>query len=474
MTCGLAVKRPHDYEAYLDADIGIEVKRHRPTHCSPFRPQFGTLAASLPSSGQSPKSSNGFSNARNAAEDSPFAVATGRCQLSSNQLEDYLRAEVRYLKRRRLIPRHTTDAEKSEVQSTAYRRGGSSPASHSGSDSEGENHSAANSNRKMISDLYERPHFSMNQVKLICERLLKEQETRLRYEYETVLNRKLDEQYEQYVQFAKEQLENRPSSTDFSYSCYNLMLAKRHGHEIVCLANLHPPSDKEELDSYMYQSVGSEGIKALAAALQLPLYRKEISGTPKNISSEYKYELGDEVEDLFFLLSVSVGAILSSYQKDRVDNVCKRLGLTPLCYLWERDQLELYDDMIQDGIDAIIIKVAAAGLTSKHLGMTLKEARESLIEANKKYQLNICGEGGEYETYVIDSPLHEFRVSVDLCEAVLHSDNSIAPVAYLRLSKVTLVSKREESCSSSSSECKHPNQSKKEESRAEKSEKETN
>jgi diphthine-ammonia ligase len=132
--------------------------------------------------------------------------------------------------------------------------------------------------------------------------------------------------------------------------------------------------------------------------------------------------------------------------------------MKPLCYLWGRDQLELYDDMIQDGIEAIIIKVAAAGLTTKHLGMTLKEARESLIEANKKVELNICGEGGEYETFVLDSPLHECRISVDLCEAVLHSDNSIAPVAYLKLSKVTLVSKREESCSSSSSECKAPNQ----------------
>lgn len=72
--------------------------------------------------------------------------------------------------------------------------------------------------------------------------------------------------------------------------------------------------------------------------------------------------------------------------------------------------------------------------------------------------MNICGEGGEYETFVVDSPLHDCRISVDLCEAVLHSDNSIAPVAYLKLTKVTLVSKREESCSSSSSECKAPNQ----------------
>ncbi|KAI6241276.1 Diphthine--ammonia ligase [Aphelenchoides fujianensis] len=241
-------------------------------------------------------------------------------------------------------------------------------------------------------------------------------------------------------------------------SCYNLLLAKRDGHEIVCLANLHPPAGKEELDSYMYQSVGSEGIKAFAAALELPLYRKEIAGTPKNIAAEYKYEPEDEVEDLYYLLNtvklqnpdiegVSVGAILSSYQKDRVENVCRRLGLTPLCYLWQKDQLELYDDMIHAGIDAIIIKVAAAGLTSKHLGMTLKEARDSLLEANKKFSLNICGEGGEYETYVIDSPLHESRVSVDLCEAVLHSDNNVAPVAFLRLSKVTLVSKPKEEAS---------------------------
>lgn len=76
---------------------------------------------------------------------------------------------------------------------------------------------------------------------------------------------------------------------------------------------------------------------------------------------------------LVLFLGVSVGAILSNYQKDRVDNVCRRLNMKTLCYLWGRDQLELYDDMIQDGIEAIIIKVAAAGLTTKHLGMTLKE-----------------------------------------------------------------------------------------------------
>jgi len=44
----------------------------------------------------------------------------------------------------------------------------------------------------MLESLYEKPHFSLRQVKLICERLLREQEVRLRYEYETILNKKLD------------------------------------------------------------------------------------------------------------------------------------------------------------------------------------------------------------------------------------------------------------------------------------------
>ena len=54
------------------------------------------------------------------------------------------------------------------------------------------------------------------------------------------------------------------------------------------------------------------------------------------------------MEDLFRLLSraagetgaeaVSVGAILSDYQRVRVESVCTRLGLTSLAFLWRRDQ----------------------------------------------------------------------------------------------------------------------------------------
>lgn len=60
--------------------------------------------------------------------------------------------------------------------------------------------------------------------------------------------------------------------------------------------------------------------------------------------------------------AISVGAILSDYQRIRVENVCGRLGLISLAYLWRRDQKELLQEMIDSQLHAIIIKVSGVGL----------------------------------------------------------------------------------------------------------------
>lgn len=107
----------------------------------------------------------------------------------------------------------------------------------------------------------------------------------------------------------------------------------------------------------MYQTVGQDAIEVVAAAMDLPLIRRVINGTAVDQGSEYGDRrsigsvAGDETEDLFELLSevkvrsflgpplvrlslnthlqerfpevqaVSVGAILSNYQRVRVEHV---------------------------------------------------------------------------------------------------------------------------------------------------------
>ena len=57
---------------------------------------------------------------------------------------------------------------------------------------------------------------------------------------------------------------------------------------------------------------------------------------------------------------------------------CLRLSLTPLTYLWQRDQDELLTEMIESGMEAVLIKVAGIGLLPKHLGKTLAEMQPLL------------------------------------------------------------------------------------------------
>ncbi|XP_060118097.1 diphthine--ammonia ligase isoform X2 [Heteronotia binoei] len=238
-------------------------------------------------------------------------------------------------------------------------------------------------------------------------------------------------------------------------SCYNMMHCVAAGHEIVALANLRPAENQEgtdELDSYMYQTVGHHAIELYAEAMGLPLYRRTIKGTSVDTGKTYTRHEGDEVEDLYHLLKlvkdkedvkcVSVGAILSDYQRVRVEDVCKRLKLQPLAYLWRQNQETLLKEMMSSNIEAIIIKVAAFGLDpDKHLGKTLDEMEPYLLELSKNYGVHICGEGGEYETFTLDCPLFKKKIVVDSTEVVVHSADAFAPVAYLRLLKLHLEDK---------------------------------
>ncbi|XP_068437285.1 diphthine--ammonia ligase isoform X2 [Clinocottus analis] len=237
-------------------------------------------------------------------------------------------------------------------------------------------------------------------------------------------------------------------------SCYNMMQCVAAGHRIVALANLRP-ANTDELDSYMFQTVGHQAIELFAEAMDLPLYRRTIQGLSLDTSRNYSVTKGDEVEDLYELLhlvkekegveAVSVGAILSDYQRIRVENVCLRLGLQPLAYLWRRDQESLLSEMISSDLHAVLIKVAALGLDpEKHLGKPLADMEPHLKQLSQKYGVHICGEGGEYETFTLDCPLFKRKMVIDAVEKVIHSADAFAPVGYLNFTAIHTENKDED------------------------------
>ena len=214
-------------------------------------------------------------------------------------------------------------------------------------------------------------------------------------------------------------------------SCYNAQLCLQYNHELVCLGNLYPSDTSvEELDSYMYQTVGHSLVEAYAQCTGLPLLRKKILGASVEVGLVYHGDdraadhkggrstmrtpyVRDEVEDLEVLLryakdkyeitAVSSGAIASDYQRSRVERICSKLSLTSLAYLWHIPQSSLLREMIMAGVDARLVKVAGCGLVPRRdLMKGLGEMEGRLTELRKLYGSNVCGEGGEYETLTLD------------------------------------------------------------------------
>ncbi|KAJ4336954.1 hypothetical protein N0V95_008466 [Ascochyta clinopodiicola] len=217
-------------------------------------------------------------------------------------------------------------------------------------------------------------------------------------------------------------------------SFFSILHCIANGHKIVALANLHPSptaSDNEDINSYMYQTVGHAVIPLYEQALGIPLYRQEITGKAVNSERDYaaapSQQEQDETEDLVPLLrkamlahpeanAVSTGAILSTYQRTRVESVALRLGLTPLSYLWQYpllppySQSQLLRDMAAVGQEAIIIKTASGGLDERILGWdvavqsTITKLQKAMARFGEESNGAVLGEGGEFETLALDGP----------------------------------------------------------------------
>ncbi|GIZ49219.1 hypothetical protein CKM354_001225400 [Cercospora kikuchii] len=247
-------------------------------------------------------------------------------------------------------------------------------------------------------------------------------------------------------------------------SFFSILHCQANGHKVVALANLHPKSqDDEDLDSFMYQTIGHAIIPLYEQALGLPLYRQEICGTAAVQDRDYHHSSAeDETESLLPLLrkvlaahpevnAVSTGAIMSDYQRTRVESVALRLGLTPLSYLWQwptlppQTQTSLLEDMAAVGQDSRIIKVASGGLDESFLWQNVADTRTRLRLSKAAARFGtpgdgaVLGEGGEFETLAISGPAPLWKGRIVVAPENIRNVPGEAGSATVRLTEAAVV-----------------------------------
>lgn len=203
-------------------------------------------------------------------------------------------------------------------------------------------------------------------------------------------------------------------------SAYALYLSQQSGYNVGYLVSIF----SENKYSYMYHTPNIFLVDMLSEALNIPLIRKTTKG-------EKEKELGD-LKDVLKTLDIDgvvSGAIASTYQKTRIDKICTQLGIKSFTPLWGRKQAELIKEIVSSGFEVIITGVSALGLDETWLGRKIDdECVKDLITLNEKYKINVSGEGGEYETLVLDAPNFRKRLVIEDYEKIWEKNNGMMSV----------------------------------------------
>ena len=196
-------------------------------------------------------------------------------------------------------------------------------------------------------------------------------------------------------------------------SIYALYVALHYGWNVECLISIKPKKI-----SWMYHMENIHLVPLISKSMELPLLMKESE-------AEKEMELNDlkELIEKANVEGVISGAVASEYQRTRIEHICHDIEVKSFMPIWHKNEKTLLNDMLNAKFEILITAVAGYGLNVRWLGKKIDyETLREIVELNKKYGVNISGEGGEYETIVVDCPLYKYRIEIE--EADIFWDGS--------------------------------------------------
>jgi len=186
-------------------------------------------------------------------------------------------------------------------------------------------------------------------------------------------------------------------------STYAIYLARKQGLKVKYLVSLFP----EKEDSWMFHSVNIHLTEMLAEAMNIPIITRQTQAE-KELSDLKNVLKNLEID------GVVSGAIASKYQKTRIQKICDELKIKSFTPLWGKNQTELLLEIVKAGFEVIIVGVFAEGLDESWLGKKIDEnSIKELIRLREKYLINEAGEGGEFESLVLNGPIFKKRLVLD-------------------------------------------------------------
>ncbi len=201
-------------------------------------------------------------------------------------------------------------------------------------------------------------------------------------------------------------------------SLYALHLMQKQGYKVKCLITI----ESRNPDSFMYHTPTIKLAKLQSKTLSIPLILVKTSGKKELELKELEKAIG-LAKKRFKIEGVCSGALFSNYQRERIEKICENLGIRSFAPLWHFEQKQYLQRVITENFEVIITKIACYGLSEKWLGRRIDaQAIRELEQLEKKFRINVAGEGGEYETLVLNAPMFSKKIVIGKAKTKMENE----------------------------------------------------
>jgi len=189
---------------------------------------------------------------------------------------------------------------------------------------------------------------------------------------------------------------------DSCFACYRAIVS---GLKVRYLANMITEDAKRSWT----HGQSPELLQVQAQAVGIPLVQR------RTAMADYEAQFKDM---LLTLKQEGVtggvfGDIDIEEHRQWIDRVCQEVGIIPYLPLWGQSQDKIMRDFIDSGFEAVVVTTKADLLGEEWLGRKVDlDFIKHLDELRETKDFTLCGEAGEYHTFVTNGPLFNQRIEI--------------------------------------------------------------
>lgn len=184
-------------------------------------------------------------------------------------------------------------------------------------------------------------------------------------------------------------------------SCYAMMKAVDQGFKPKVLLNMMNENGKVSRSHGLPLAI----LLQQAEKMELPL--EAVPATWSDYEVKFITSL-QELKEKYNLESAVFGDIDLQPHRDWEEKVCNAASLKAILPLWQQNRVSLVNEMIDAGIETMIVSCNTQ-MGAGYLGKMV--TKELALELESK-GIDSCGENGEFHTLVVHCPLFSSRLEL--------------------------------------------------------------